>query len=87
MAEGSRSRHTPYAVTELRERLAIRTCSLFRVSLGDNVWRAAATRRVPATLMRPGGGVVWDAAKLRATNCPEAERFLRREYRKGWSLG
>ncbi|HWE36247.1 MAG TPA: Gfo/Idh/MocA family oxidoreductase [Isosphaeraceae bacterium] len=28
----------------------------------------------------------WDAAALRAPNAPEADRFLRREYRKGWSL-
>jgi predicted dehydrogenase len=36
---------------------------------------------------RAGRRLVWDAANMRATNCPEAERFLRREYRKGWSLG
>lgn len=28
----------------------------------------------------------WDAAKMTATNAPEAEPFLRREYRKGWTL-
>jgi hypothetical protein len=28
----------------------------------------------------------WDAANLRVTNTREADRFLRREYRKGWSL-
>ncbi|MDF2439766.1 MAG: hypothetical protein JWN98_750, partial [Abditibacteriota bacterium] len=28
----------------------------------------------------------WDSARLKATNCPQAERFLRREYRKGWQL-
>jgi len=28
----------------------------------------------------------WDSENLKATNCPEADRFIRKEYRKGWSL-
>jgi hypothetical protein len=35
---------------------------------------------------RVGQRLEWDAAKLTAVNCPEAERFLRRAYRKGWEL-
>jgi predicted dehydrogenase len=35
---------------------------------------------------RAGKKLEWDAEKLYATNCPEAERFIRREYRKGWTL-
>jgi predicted dehydrogenase len=35
---------------------------------------------------RAGKKIVWDAMKIRATNAPEAEPFLRRAYRKGWSL-
>lgn len=30
--------------------------------------------------------LLWDSENVRATNCPEADRYLRREYRKGWSL-
>ena len=30
--------------------------------------------------------LVWDAENLRATNLPEADQFIRRDYRKGWSL-
>lgn len=29
----------------------------------------------------------WDAAAMRATNAPHADELIRREYRKGWSLG
>jgi len=29
----------------------------------------------------------WDAKNLKATNCPEADQFIQREYRKGWALG
>ncbi|HEY1599503.1 MAG TPA: Gfo/Idh/MocA family oxidoreductase [Pirellulales bacterium] len=28
----------------------------------------------------------WDAERLKATNCPEADNFLQREYRPGWTL-
>ena len=35
---------------------------------------------------RAGKKLEWDAQKLRATNAPEADAFIRREYRKGWSL-
>ena len=35
---------------------------------------------------RVGAKLDWDAKNLKATNCPEAERFLKREYRGGWTL-
>ena len=31
-------------------------------------------------------GFEWDAKNLKATNAPEADKFIRREYREGWSL-
>ena len=34
----------------------------------------------------PSKPLTWDAKNLRATNEPEAERFLRKEYRKPWTL-
>jgi predicted dehydrogenase len=36
---------------------------------------------------RAGKKLEWDAARMYATNAPDAERFIRRDYRKGWSLG
>jgi hypothetical protein len=33
---------------------------------------------------RVGKKLQWDPEKLQATNAPEAARFIRREYRKGW---
>ena len=30
--------------------------------------------------------LAWDSAKLEFTNLPEANQFLRRAYREGWSL-
>ncbi len=36
---------------------------------------------------RTGGKrLEWNAEDLTATNCPDAERFIRREYRQGWTL-
>jgi predicted dehydrogenase len=35
---------------------------------------------------RSGKKIDWDSESLKARNCPEADPFLRREYRKGWSL-
>jgi len=35
---------------------------------------------------RSGQKIEWDEAKLKIKNHPEAERFLRHEYRKGWKL-
>ncbi len=35
---------------------------------------------------RSGKKISWDAANLKAIGCPEADQYLRREYRKGWEL-
>ena len=35
---------------------------------------------------RVGKPLEWDARNLKATKCPEAERYLRRHYRKPWTL-
>jgi predicted dehydrogenase len=36
--------------------------------------------------LRTGQKLQWDAEGLKAVGCPEAEPYLRREYRKGWTL-
>lgn len=35
---------------------------------------------------RVGKKLEWDAKNLKATNCPEADRYIRKTYRKGWVL-
>ncbi len=35
---------------------------------------------------RAGKKLEWDAEKMKITNAPEAEKFLTKEYRKGWTL-
>ncbi len=35
---------------------------------------------------RTGEKLRWDGPNLRVTNCPDAEQYVRQEYRKGWTL-
>ena len=35
---------------------------------------------------RAGKKLIWDAEAMKATNCAEADQYIHREYRKGWSL-
>ena len=36
--------------------------------------------------VRLGKKIEWDSASLKATNAPEADALIRREYRKGWEM-
>ena len=36
--------------------------------------------------LRAGKKILWDAKKLKITNAPEANQYLRTEYRKGWRV-
>jgi len=35
---------------------------------------------------RVGQKITYDAQRMKAVNCPEADRYINHEYRKGWSL-
>ena len=35
---------------------------------------------------RSGTAVTWDAKAMKVANAPEAEKFLRRDYREGWAI-
>jgi predicted dehydrogenase len=36
--------------------------------------------------LRVGEKISWDAEQMKAINCPQADRYIRREYRQGWEL-
>jgi predicted dehydrogenase len=36
--------------------------------------------------LRAGKDIEWDTAKMTATNAPEAQRFVKPQFREGWSL-
>ncbi len=44
------------------------------------------TINLGAIALRARKKVIYDAEKMEITNVPEANKFLRREYRKGWEL-
>lgn len=35
---------------------------------------------------RTGEALEWDAKELKATNCPAADKYIHKEYRKGWEV-
>ena len=39
-----------------------------------------------AVAFRVGKKLTWDPASMKATNCPEADPYIRRPYREGWTL-
>ncbi|GAG23252.1 unnamed protein product [marine sediment metagenome] len=48
--------------------------------------RLAEVMLLGCLAQRVGKKIEWDAANMRATGCPEADKFIRREYRKGWEI-
>ncbi|MHC4728387.1 MAG: gfo/Idh/MocA family oxidoreductase, partial [Planctomycetota bacterium] len=36
--------------------------------------------------LRTGKKIKWNARKLKAVNCAEADKFIKRQYRQGWML-
>ena len=44
------------------------------------------TINLGAIALRTRKKILYDSAKMEITNVPEANKFLRREYRKGWEL-
>jgi hypothetical protein len=53
----------------------------------DYAGRLTEANHLGNVAYRVGKKLQWDPVSLRATNAPEAEPLIRREYRKGWSLG
>lgn len=37
-------------------------------------------------IRNPGRKLVWDGPNMKVTNVPEANEYVRRQYRQGWSL-
>jgi hypothetical protein len=51
-----------------------------------NATAVSETINLGAVALRAGKKVIYDANKMEITNIPEANKFLRRDYRKGWEL-
>jgi hypothetical protein len=51
-----------------------------------NATAVSETINLGAVALRAGKKVIYDADKMEITNIPEANKFLCRDYRKGWEL-
>ncbi len=52
----------------------------------DYAGRLTEANHLGNVAYRTGKKIEWDPAKLYVPNAPEAQRFIHRDYRKGWSL-
>jgi predicted dehydrogenase len=52
----------------------------------DYAGRLTETVLLGVVALRAGKTIEWDAEGLRARNCPEADQYIRRDYRKGYSI-
>ena len=69
----------PLTETLLIANLAIR---------GQDIRKAITDQQGRASFEYPGRDIkmLWDAENMRVTNFEEANQFVKREYRKGWTL-
>lgn len=51
-----------------------------------HAWPITEAVNLYAAALRSGKNLKYDASKREITNVPEANKYLKREYRKGWSL-
>jgi hypothetical protein len=52
----------------------------------DYAARLTETVLLGVVALKAGKTIAWDPAALKAKNCPEADTFIRRDYRKGFSI-
>ncbi len=66
----------------------IRACKTGEPTSADFVYSGWLTEanHLGNVAYRTGKKLQWDAAQLKAVGAPEADRFIRREYRPGWVL-
>ena len=57
-------------------------------SLGDFSYSGPFTETVLIGIaaFRTGKKFEWDGPNMKATNCPEADKYIKRDYRKGWEV-
>jgi len=66
----------------------IRACKGGEKTVADFEFAGALTEMVVVgnLAVKTGKRIEWDAAKMRCTNEPDANQYVRRTYRKGWSV-
>jgi len=66
----------------------LRACKTGKAARSDFSYAGPLTELVLLgnIAIRTGQPIEWDAANMRITNVPEANAYLKREYREGWKL-
>jgi len=66
----------------------IEACKGGKPSTGDFSYAGPISEafNLAAIALRTGKRLQWDAANMKITNIPEANKYLYRQYRKGWEL-
>ena len=59
---------------------------IYSVDRDERALQAARGANLQLGPAAPADHPDWDAAQLKATNCPEADKYLRMPYRDGWTL-
>ena len=52
----------------------------------DYAGRLTETVLLGVVALKAGKTIEWDPVAMKAKNCPDADPFIRRDYRKGYSI-
>ena len=52
----------------------------------DYAGRLTETVLLGVVALKAGTKIEWDPAAMKAKNCPDADQYIRRDYRKGFSI-
>ena len=88
MIEFTGSADPPEEVRNRNERVWIEAFKSNTQSPGTFLKAAPVTETIllGGVALRAGKKVVYDSKKMEITNIPEANKYLTREYRKGWEM-
>ena len=88
MNEFQRPEETLPRVPDSHEQDWVRACKSGRPAGADFVYGGLVTEicQLGNIAKRVDAPIEWDAANLKITNLPEANKYVRLPYREGWSL-
>ena len=69
-------------------RRVIEACKTGKSTASNFDYAAALTEanHLGNVAYRVGKKIEWDSVNLKTRNCPDADRLIRKQYRKGWTL-
>jgi len=79
---------TPHPTKSSHEMDFVESCKAGKPASADFSYSGPLTEacQLGNVAKRVDARILWDAKNLKVTNIPEADKYIRTEYRKGWSL-